>query len=134
MFRRRKNKSQNASLSQQDLDDLDRLLNVAQEDQESSWTDGDESITHLSEDELDPSLYNDDWYYQEDTSGAIGSYVENDQDDLATIEIEAHSVSRNQDPIGHRAKYSAKMDKFLNSGIIIVGVLLLAVLLIAFLV
>ncbi|WP_124057558.1 hypothetical protein [Vaginisenegalia massiliensis] len=33
-----------------------------------------------------------------------------------------------------RAKYSAKVDRFLNSGIIIVGVLLLAVLLIAFLV
>ncbi|HFI0463779.1 TPA: hypothetical protein ACGO1T_001803 [Streptococcus suis] len=134
MFRRRKNKSQNASLSQQDLDDLDRLLNVAQEDQESSWTNGDESITHLSEDELDPSLYNDDWYYQEDISDGIGSSVENDQDDLATAIEEEHNRSRNQDPIGHRAKYSAKMDKFLNSGIIIVGVLLLAVLLIAFLV
>ena len=134
MFRRRKNKVQNASPSQQDLDDLDRLLDLAQEDQELSWTAGDESITHLSEDELDPSPYDGDWYYQENTSDAVGSYGENDQDDLATIEIEAHSVSRNQDSIGHRAKYSAKMDKFLNSGIIIVGVLLLAVLLIAFLV
>lgn len=134
MFRRRKNKSQKASLSQHDLDDLDRLLNVAQEDQESSWTDGDESITHLSEDELDPSLYNGDGYYDEDTNGGIGSYVENDQDDLASAIEEGHNRSRNQDPIGHRAKYSAKMDKFLNSGIIIVGVLLLAVLLIAFLV
>ncbi|UPQ85322.1 hypothetical protein M0R79_06615 [Ignavigranum ruoffiae] len=34
----------------------------------------------------------------------------------------------------HRAKYSAKIDRFLNNGIIIVGILLLAVLLIAFLV
>ncbi|MGX7349322.1 hypothetical protein [Dolosicoccus paucivorans] len=34
----------------------------------------------------------------------------------------------------YRAKYSAKVDRFLNHGIIIVGVLLLAVLLIVFLV
>lgn len=134
MFRSRKNKSQNASLSQQDLGDLDRLLDLAQEDQGSSWTDDDESIANLSEDELDSSPYDGDWYYQEDTSDAIGSYGENDHDDLATAIEEGHNRSRNQDPIGHRAKYSAKMDKFLNSGIIIVGVLLLAVLLIAFLV
>ncbi|WP_282920206.1 hypothetical protein [Ignavigranum ruoffiae] len=36
--------------------------------------------------------------------------------------------------MGHRAKYSAKIDRFLNNGIIIFGILLLAVLLIAFLV
>ncbi|MCR8969147.1 hypothetical protein [Facklamia sp. 7083-14-GEN3] len=36
-------------------------------------------------------------------------------------------------PIRKRAKYSAKMDRFLNNGIIIVGFLLVLVLLIAFL-
>lgn len=39
-----------------------------------------------------------------------------------------------EEAIGRRAKYSAKLDKFLNNGIIIVGILLLMVLLIAFLV
>lgn len=37
-------------------------------------------------------------------------------------------------PLAKRSKYSAKMDRFLNSAIIITGILLLAVILIAFLV
>ncbi len=39
-----------------------------------------------------------------------------------------------QTPIQRRAKYHARMDRFLTNGIIIVGVLLICVLLIAFLV
>lgn len=44
-----------------------------------------------------------------------------------------HPSDELQTPRGKRAKYHAKIDRFLTNGIIIVGVLLLAVLLIAFL-
>ena len=46
----------------------------------------------------------------------------------------AHSMEEYDETLGRRAKYSAKVDNFLNNGIIISGILLLAVLLIAFLV
>lgn len=49
------------------------------------------------------------------------------QDYSETIEAE------NVRPVEQRAKYNAKVDRFLNNGIIIVGVLLILVLIIAFL-
>ncbi|MGX7092430.1 hypothetical protein [Hutsoniella sourekii] len=49
-------------------------------------------------------------------------------------EIQDDQESQYSQPLKRRSRYHAGMDRFLNNGIIIVGILLLIVLLIAFLV
>lgn len=75
-----------------------------------------------------PSMAQDDQYqvyYQEEGYEPIASSTNTHySDELAQDNPEVR---------GKRAKYHAKIDQFLTNGIIIVGVLLLAVLLIAFL-
>ncbi|MGF3114507.1 hypothetical protein ACQV2R_03880 [Facklamia sp. P12937] len=57
-----------------------------------------------------------------------------DKDQASSLEDYHHqSMGEDISSIRKRAKYSAKIDRFLNNGIIIVGVLLVLVLLIAFL-
>lgn len=63
-------------------------------------------------------------------------YQDEDYEPMASNHHSGYSESPQQDVFvnrGKRAKYHAKIDQFLTNGIIIVGVLLLAVLLIAFL-
>lgn len=67
------------------------------------------------------------------------TYIETDQDNHYPLEEELYGddypyQADMEESLGRRAKYSAKLDKFLNNGIIIVGILLVMVLLIAFLV
>ncbi|MCW6660253.1 hypothetical protein NHG25_07145 [Aerococcaceae bacterium NML191292] len=60
--------------------------------------------------------YDNEFVYNDDYDNQMDNYLEQ-------VEV-----------VGQRAKYSAKLDRFLNNGMIITGVLLLVVLAIAFLI
>lgn len=99
----------------------------------SSSSDSNDWNHHLSSSEAE--------FFQRAAAGDR-SFDESSQKDEA-FGNEENSVLRRQDVIdqqtsadqtvGQRAKYNAKIDRFLNNGILIVGVLLIMVLLIAFL-
>ncbi|MGX7109305.1 hypothetical protein [Facklamia miroungae] len=62
------------------------------------------------------------------------SNQEMDQNHMPQIDLGVENLTdEDSSKIKKRAKYSAKIDRFLNNGILIVGVLLILVLLIAFL-
>ncbi len=62
------------------------------------------------------------------------NWDQDDEEDYGDNEFTENQEDSDQTPIQRRAKYHARMDRFLTNGIIIVGVLLICVLLIAFLV
>ncbi|MBF6626163.1 hypothetical protein IU402_06185 [Aerococcaceae bacterium zg-BR9] len=87
--------------------------------------------------EMDEPYLTDEAYITEESYGMNESYAVDDDylyDSDSSVAANDNRQSRPEPVLGRRSKYHARIDKFLNSGIIIVGVLLLAVLLIAFLV
>ena len=76
------------------------------------------------------------YYDESDNSRPV--ILNGDERDLHSYTVKNENTKSDQmndlEPVHQRAKYSAKIDRFLNNGIMIVGVLLIAVILIAFLV
>lgn len=121
----------------QDREDVNQTLNGDSLRQNQHYPDNNDEDRYMGNHYMTPddgqsyntsSMTQDDHYqvyYQEEGYEPIGSSTNTYySDELAQDNPEIR---------GKRAKYHAKIDQFLTNGIIIVGVLLLAVLLIAFL-
>ncbi|XJS09923.1 hypothetical protein ACF3NG_07175 [Aerococcaceae bacterium WGS1372] len=150
MFRRRINKdydeytdyngSQKDHHENEPLNSTDQFVNDSDyfEDQYNEYKKFDEYDNNLYRDKFSTTLnevnsYDNEWGIESNESN-----YDNTIDDLDTSITES-SLIRQEVPFdapsevrGQRSRYNARIDRFLNNGIIIVGVLLIIVLVIAF--